>query len=204
MDPSTTLAYGCPPFPRPLKRKRISTALPGAMPVNETVLGRGHTMKRPRVDEPFAWNSPRTNGDEPRFQDEFANGFVTIQKELQQIAETQHHIPDLEKFPEKLRRAYEPRWATRGRPYRTVSCLLLQWEDDDLGVMEEIAELSSILQDTYHFDVTTWQIPSTKQRYIELMKTVNSFLSADEEGHLFIIYYGGHAYQSHSHPVWVS
>ena len=63
-----------------------------------------------------------------------------------------------------------------------------------------------MLGDTYGFRVETWGIPSGKGAYFALVQKVHSVLAPnDAEGSLFLLYYGGHAYQdAQSQPVWVS
>ena len=70
------------------------------------------------------------------------------------ISLTSYHIEDLATFGKSLSdaavRAFPKIW-TSSR-YREVHALLLSWEEDNLGVMEEIVELESVLKQGYKFD----------------------------------------------------
>lgn len=138
--------------------------------------------------------------------EEFPDGFITLQQEAREINRTQYHFPNLPTFVGRLKDAYERRWPTRQTPYKQVFTLLIRWEDDDLGVEREIDDLVRMFRDTYRFDVQTWLIPSGRHRYSALIQRVSAFLAEnDADEALFILYYGGHAYQdAHSQPTWVS
>lgn len=132
--------------------------------------------------------------------------FITLHEESSELEKTEHHFPNFQTFINKLDDAYKTKWATRSVPYQHVIALLVRWEEDDLGVHEEIQSLQEIFRDTYHFDVETWAIPSTKRGYISLIRKMEAILEQyDVEDNLFILYYGGHAYQDEQpQPTWVS
>ena len=47
----------------------------------------------------------------------------------------------------------EDRWPTRYIPYLAVSVLLPRWEDNDLGVIREIAELNDLLTRFFWYNI---------------------------------------------------
>jgi len=83
---------------------------------------------------------------------------------------------------------------------------LVRWEEDDLGVVEEIKVLEQMFCDTYNFEVETFAIPSVKRGYVGLTERIKARLETyDSEDNLFILYYGGHAHQDEQpQPTWVS
>jgi len=132
-------------------------------------------------------------------------GFITLSSDLHDIRKAECHFPSLVPFVNRLDAAYRHRWPTRHNPYSHVSALLIQFQDDDLGVRSEIADLECMFRDTYHFDVDTYRIPSSKKRYHQLSAKLHDFVDDDAPGRLFIIYYGGHAKRDgSSQPIWLS
>jgi len=70
--------------------------------------------------------------------------------------------------------------------------LLLSWEDDNLGVLNEIDELDDVFRRIYHFEVERWKIPS-KRSHNTLAAKLLAFLDEYESKEtLLIVYYGGH------------
>ncbi|KAK4210933.1 hypothetical protein QBC37DRAFT_428005 [Rhypophila decipiens] len=101
------------------------------------------------------------------------------------------------------------KWATRNLPYLRVAVLLLHWEEDDLGVEEEISELQDLLTRFFRYAVEPWVIPKGKPKrvYMALMKKLHDFTEAhNTQDALLWIYYGGHARQDPRYPgrgpVW--
>jgi hypothetical protein len=85
-----------------------------------------------------------------------------------------------------------------------VQVLLLSWEDDDLGVTKEVAELQNVFEDLYHYHVQVYRIPSAKPDKA-LKLRVLKLLENDDEATLLVLYYGGHANkspQSNEAPIW--
>ncbi|KAK3936705.1 hypothetical protein QBC46DRAFT_345351 [Diplogelasinospora grovesii] len=134
--------------------------------------------------------------------------------ENDEIHRLEHHLKDVNHMTDKLDRAVralsakvEERWPTRNMPYSRVSALLIQWEDDDLGVHEEIRELHELLARWFRYSVEEWFIPkgSHGEIYMALLNKLHSFTKAsDGEGSLVLIYYGGHAKQDPRNPgpIW--
>ena len=83
-----------------------------------------------------------------------------------------------------------------------VGVLLLSFEEDDLGVADEIAPLQEVFEKKYRYETEAWQIPSKLPRSA-LSSKLNAFIDKyckdDREPYdalpLLIIYYGGHAAQ---------
>jgi hypothetical protein len=70
--------------------------------------------------------------------------------------------------------------------------LLLQWEDDDLGVRQEREGLQTVFM-AYGFRTETWLIPADRS-HRRLMTKMTQFINDNEdERALLIVYYGGHA-----------
>jgi len=148
---------------------------------------------------------PRTAHLDPS-DDRAPQDFITLHEKSLELERTEHHFPDLKTFVAKLSEAYSAKWSTRDIPYRRVVAFLIHWEEDDLGVQKEVHSLEEVFRDSYHFDVETWAIPSAKRGIISLMSKIGSILDEyDDEGNLFIFYYGGHACQDEqSYPTWIS
>jgi hypothetical protein len=80
------------------------------------------------------------------------------------------------------------------RHYANVRCLLISWEEDNLGCIQEINDLHNVLSHSYAFKCDSFQLPS-KDSERQLRLKLNHFDSITEETDLFIVYYGGHAEQ---------
>lgn len=132
------------------------------------------------------------------------DGFICLSSETHEITRTELHMPDMSCLVDRLKTAYENR--RNSSHYHRVAALLLQFEDDDLGVASEIRDLAGMFGDTYRFAVDVFRIPSSKRRHSDLFAKVDSFLAANDcPGSLCIVYYGGHAMkEGHAQPIWVS
>ncbi|KAK3384604.1 hypothetical protein B0T24DRAFT_544890 [Lasiosphaeria ovina] len=98
------------------------------------------------------------------------------------------------------------RWPTRFTSHLKVYVLLISWENDDLGVDRELRALKQVFQVLYNYAVEEWEIPSV-DAYFSLLERVRNFVNqSNDEDTLFILYYGGHAYQEHGQPgpIWCS
>ena len=84
---------------------------------------------------------------------------------------------------------YQPR---RGGDYAAVTALMLAWEDDDLGCIQEVKQLSCVLQEKFHYEVRQFLIPSDRPQP-SLSRAISDFLyQYGSPGNLALIYYGGH------------
>jgi hypothetical protein len=73
-----------------------------------------------------------------------------------------------------------------------VHVLLLRWEEDNLGVKDELDHLAKTFEFIYGFDTETWLIPTVKSHFAlmdKALKVVEAFGKPDD---LLIIYYAGH------------
>lgn len=81
--------------------------------------------------------------------------------------------------------------------------LLLRWEQDDLGVAEDIAKLKDVFEHSYRFETESWVIPSHRPEAM-LTQRIYDFRdhhcptdqAPDEPRPLLIVYYGGHSERS--------
>lgn len=132
------------------------------------------------------------------------------QHDLQRL---EHHLRSsemIEKFDGAIRALSDKvkdRWLTRRLPYLQVSVLLIRWEEDDLGVDEEIEELRDLLARFFRYSVESWLIPkgSPKMAYIALVNKLHAFTeTCNDQDSLHWIYYGGHGKQDPRYPgpIW--
>lgn len=106
------------------------------------------------------------------------------------------HVRDIETFGQTLTCATAAAFPNEvpggGSRYDNVHVLLLNWEEDLLGVSVEIAELRDVFRNTYHYDTEEWHIPSNRS-HNSLVKRITEFLEACEDRkNLLIVYYAGH------------
>ena len=79
-------------------------------------------------------------------------------------------------------------------PYTAVNVLLLDWEEDDLGVASIIPELFDVFHNAFGFDAACYSIPSERS-YQALESQLQQFKQRfSSEGRLLIVYYNGHGY----------
>lgn len=109
------------------------------------------------------------------------------------IQNTPYHVKDVKALGDILNDAATAAFPNQGSSrYKEVHALLLSWEDDNLGVINEVHELSDVFRRTYDFEVEEWKIPS-KRPHNTLASKVLGFLDEFEsKDNLLIIYYGGH------------
>ena len=109
------------------------------------------------------------------------------------ISNTSYHVKDIKAFGEVLTSAAEAAFPNRGvSRYKEVHTLLLSWEDDNLGVVDEINELEDVFRSLYGFEAQAWKIPS-KRSHNSLAAKILGFLDDHEsKDNLLIVYYGGH------------
>jgi hypothetical protein len=71
----------------------------------------------------------------------------------------------------------------------------MRWEQDDLGVEQELNALRNLIVDHYGFNTETWLIPANEKSHNNLMQKALDFLGDfDAKDNLFILYYAGHGY----------
>lgn len=87
--------------------------------------------------------------------------------------------------------------------YDKVEVLLLQWQDDDLGVNTEIQELNRLFRSHYNFTTYVRYIPSEDAEDY-LTRTIVEFRKGKGCNDLLIVYYGGHAAGSAIKCTWIA
>jgi hypothetical protein len=80
-------------------------------------------------------------------------------------------------------------------PYCAVHVLLLEWEEDDLGVNRVSSELKNVFENSFTFEsVQSFKIPSQRSyEALEARLLVFKQLHSAKQ-HLLIVYYAGHGY----------
>lgn len=108
-----------------------------------------------------------------------------------------YHLKDLATFGNLVTEAANAAFPkTQTSRYKEVHVLLLSWEEDSLGVIQEVLELQDVFRQTYFYDAEVWRIPSDHS-YKALRKRLNTFLDDFEDKEsLLIVYYGGHGYMN--------
>ena len=89
--------------------------------------------------------------------------------------------------------------------YRNVQVLLVQWEDEDLGVDGEVAKLDAIFSSThpkgYNYHTQRYSIPNEEPEDGLTIRLLEFRRGATEED-LLILYYAGHAAGSAQECIW--
>ena len=89
--------------------------------------------------------------------------------------------------------------------YRNVQILLVQWEDEDLGVNNEVAKLESVFSSThpkgYNFHTQRYSIPNEDPEDRLAIRLLEFRKGATRED-LLILYYAGHASGSSQECIW--
>ena len=124
---------------------------------------------------------------------------------IHDTSSAEYHIKDLPAFLKKVEEATKAAFPNAGRSrYTTVNVLLLFWEDDDLGVIDEVKVLETEFSRTYKYATERWAIPSQDSDDAMIEKLLAFRKGKDRDDNLFIIYYGGHGYLNPSRqPMWV-
>ncbi|MCJ1354031.1 MAG: hypothetical protein MMC33_004018 [Icmadophila ericetorum] len=76
---------------------------------------------------------------------------------IHDTSSAEYHIKVLPAFLKRVEEAFPN--AGRSR-YATVNVLLLFWEDDDLGVIDEVKVLERVFRNTFRYATERWPIPS--------------------------------------------
>ena len=128
----------------------------------------------------------------------------SIQPRTHDTSSTRYHIKDLKAFCNTLTDAALAAYPNRGSTrYAAVYVLLLSWENDTLGAINDLLELQAVFQTFYSFYTEEWKIPSNGS-HNWLFCLLTQFLQYyGSEENLLIIYYGGHSYvNDHGQCVW--
>ena len=77
-----------------------------------------------------------------------------------------------------------------------MSALLLLWEDDNLGCIQEVEDLKTTFLN-YNFEAEIWKIPEGGSSQIELVLKMAAFVEeCKSSSELLIVYYAGHGEMS--------
>jgi hypothetical protein len=81
--------------------------------------------------------------------------------------------------------------------------LLIQWEEDDLGVSTELDKLYDVFNADYGYDCEhIFEIPERNSQ-VALMTRLQQLIDNASRDHLLIVYYGGHSDDSSSQQsIW--
>ncbi|KAG4442441.1 hypothetical protein IFR05_002043 [Cadophora sp. M221] len=102
------------------------------------------------------------------------------------------HHRDLAAFSEDVNNAAKRAFPNRGRSrYGTVNVCLIRWEDDELGIQQELSTLDIVLQD-YGFQTNVFLIPALNSHWDLMRKTLDFIQVYDNDQNLFVLYYSGH------------
>ena len=83
-----------------------------------------------------------------------------------------YQVKDLATFGNYLTQAADAAFPKGQSRYTRIHVLLLSWEQDNLGVIDEIVELQHLLRETFLYDTEEWKIPSSHS-YKALRKRIN-------------------------------
>ena len=109
------------------------------------------------------------------------------------ISSTPYHVKDIKALGDVLNSAATAAFPNRGQSrYKEVHALLLSWEDDNLGVIDEVTELNNVFTDLYHFETEQWKIPSDSSHLSLAAKIIGFVNDYGSNENLLVVYYGGH------------
>ena len=94
---------------------------------------------------------------------------------------------------EQLNSALDVENWTAHNAYRSVSVLVIYWQESDIpGFKDEASVIGDLFATEFHYAVEYYAIPSVSS-YMELDKRINLFLSENgQPDHLLLLHYGGH------------
>ena len=108
-----------------------------------------------------------------------------------------HHVDDVKDLTDAVSQAAIASFPNkRRRPYKNAYALLLHWEGDELGVLQEIYALYRVLTREYGFDAFIEEIPIVKS-HNTLAFRLSAYMddrARDSRDNLLIVYYAGHAH----------
>ena len=80
--------------------------------------------------------------------------------------------------------------------YDAVHVLLISWEHDNLGVIEEISDLQHVFQNLYHYSTEKFSIPSSRVHNALAKRLADSLYQHEAKENLLIVHYGGHGHMN--------
>lgn len=109
------------------------------------------------------------------------------------ISNASYHVKDVKALGKVLTEAGHAAFPNRGRSrYKEAHVLLLSWEDDDLGVIDEVNDLQDVFRQTYNYETEVWKIPSKRAHNSLATRIVQFVADHDARDSLLVLYYGGH------------
>ncbi|MCJ1330704.1 hypothetical protein MMC10_007390 [Thelotrema lepadinum] len=102
------------------------------------------------------------------------------------------HLKDFGEFFDYLNRGAKSALPRVSRRHSEAHVLLVRWEEDDLGTVNEINDLDNVFKDLYNYQTEQYLIPSRSSAN-ELEGALVDFKRAhDSDDNLLVLYYGGH------------
>ncbi|KAI0096922.1 hypothetical protein GGR51DRAFT_566906 [Nemania sp. FL0031] len=90
-------------------------------------------------------------------------------------------------------------------PYTAVKVLMLSWVENDLNPEKEIASLSRLFRDRFHYEVSRFEIPGDGTQTDQLYEQLRTNVRQLDKGALLIIYYTGHCDEDEKgHARWAA
>jgi len=109
------------------------------------------------------------------------------------ISNASYHVKDVEALGKVLTEAGNAAFPNRGRSrYKEAHVLLLSWEDDDLGVIDEVNDLQDVFRQSYNYETEVWKIPGTRSHNSLATRILQFLADYEARDSLLIVYYGGH------------
>ena len=109
------------------------------------------------------------------------------------ISSASYHVKDVQALGKVLTEAGNAAFPNRGRSrYKEAHVLLLSWEDDDLGVIDEVNDLQDVFRQSYNYETEVWKIPGTRSHNSLATRILQLLADHEARDSLLIVYYGGH------------
>lgn len=109
------------------------------------------------------------------------------------ISNASYHVKDVKALGKVLTEAGNAAFPNRGRArYQEAHVLLLSWEHDNLGVIDEVNNLQDVFRQNYNYETEVWQIPSTRSHNTLATRILQYLADYEARDSLLIVYYGGH------------
>lgn len=110
------------------------------------------------------------------------------------VSRSHYHIKELSDFLKDVNDAVKSAFPNKKKKprYTSVYVLLVSWEEDNLGVEKEIAELRGVFKTAYNFNTDLFKIPSIKAQRSLTQRLITFIEDHESRDTLLILYYGGH------------
>lgn len=110
-------------------------------------------------------------------------------------------------FVARLSRELDHFHLTANHYYQHATVLALSWQEDDLGVIQEIRQLKTLFRDVLNFDFCEYAIPSDRPQAALSVVLAEFILNFGGKGNLIVVYYGGHGdpdFDGDKQSVWAA